>query len=47
LQIRVNRLYSEDLDTHDGIDGLEIVNPFRNPCEPKNGSERFSTLPRT
>jgi predicted nucleic acid-binding protein len=31
LQIRVNRLYSEDLDTHDGIDGLEIVNPFRNP----------------
>ncbi len=24
------RLYSEDLDTHDGIDGLEIVNPFRN-----------------
>ena len=27
----VERLYSEDLDTHDGIDGLEIVNPFRNP----------------
>ncbi len=25
----VARLYSEDLDTHDGIDGLEIVNPFR------------------
>ena len=25
----VERLYSEDLDTHDGIDGLEIVNPFR------------------
>lgn len=24
----VERLYSEDLDTHDGIDGLEIVNPF-------------------
>ena len=27
----VVRLYSEDLDTHDGIDGLEIINPFRNP----------------
>lgn len=25
----VLRLYSEDLDTHDGLDGLEIVNPFR------------------
>ncbi len=25
----VERLYSEDLDTHNGIDGLEIVNPFR------------------
>lgn len=27
----VQRLYSEDLDTHDGLDGLEIVNPFRGP----------------
>ncbi len=26
----IKRLYSEDLDTHDGLDGLEIVNPFRN-----------------
>jgi predicted nucleic acid-binding protein len=25
----IARLYSEDLDTHDGLDGLEIVNPFR------------------
>ena len=25
----VGRLYSEDLDTHNGLDGLEIVNPFR------------------
>ena len=23
------RLYSEDLDTHNGLDGLEIVNPFK------------------
>lgn len=23
------RLYSEDLDTHDGLEGLEIVNPFK------------------
>jgi len=29
LQARVTRLYSEDLDTHNGINGLEIVNPFR------------------
>jgi predicted nucleic acid-binding protein len=28
---RIERLYSEDLENHDGIDGLEIVNPFRNP----------------
>ncbi len=28
---RIERLYSEDLDTHNGIDGIEIVNPFRNP----------------
>ena len=27
----VVRLYSEDLDTHNGIDGLEIINPFRSP----------------
>ena len=27
----VERLYSEDLDTHDGLDGMEIINPFRNP----------------
>jgi predicted nucleic acid-binding protein len=25
----ISRLYSEDLDTHNGLDGLEIVNPFR------------------
>jgi predicted nucleic acid-binding protein len=25
----IERLYSEDLDTHNGIDGIEIVNPFR------------------
>jgi predicted nucleic acid-binding protein len=25
----IARLYSEDLDTHDGLDGVEIVNPFR------------------
>jgi predicted nucleic acid-binding protein len=25
----IARLYSEDLDTHNGLDGLEIVNPFR------------------
>jgi predicted nucleic acid-binding protein len=25
----IARLYSEGLDTHDGLDGLEIVNPFR------------------
>jgi predicted nucleic acid-binding protein len=24
----VLRLYSEDLDAHDGLEGLEIVNPF-------------------
>ena len=27
----IERLYSEDLDTHHGIDGIEIVNPFRKP----------------
>jgi predicted nucleic acid-binding protein len=27
----IQRLYSEDLDTHNGLDGLEIVNPFRTP----------------
>lgn len=25
----IARLYSEDLEPHDGLDGLEIVNPFR------------------
>ena len=25
----VSRLYSENFDAHDGLDGLEIVNPFR------------------
>jgi len=24
----IRRLYSEDLDTHNGIDGIEIINPF-------------------
>jgi predicted nucleic acid-binding protein len=28
LESGVSRLYSEDLDSHHGIDGLEIVNPF-------------------
>ncbi len=27
----IERLYSEDLDTHDGVDGIEIINPFRSP----------------
>ena len=26
----IKRLHSEDLDTHDGLDGIEIINPFRN-----------------
>jgi predicted nucleic acid-binding protein len=29
VDVGIERLYSEDLDTHDGFDGLEIVNPFR------------------
>ena len=29
VDVGIERMYSEDLDTHDGIDGLEIVNPFR------------------
>jgi len=27
----IARLYSEDLEAHNGLDGLEIVNPFRSP----------------
>ena len=31
LESGVTCLYSEDLDSHDGLDGLEIFNPFRSP----------------
>jgi predicted nucleic acid-binding protein len=36
LQNEVKRLYSEDLDTHNGLGGMEIINPFRS----SNGKTR-------